>query len=373
MTTINSVGIVGLGLLGSSLAATLKAKAPKIQIHAASSSKTTDIASQKNLIDKAYNYDSLNELLHNTEMLFLCVPIQKILSILQKWECKPLKTNHRCIILDVGSTKEAICSQAKKTFTHSPQLFFIGSHPMTGSEKSGIASCDPILYENATWILCPTPEIPNSILKQTQQFLEDLGSNCLYLNTQLHDKIVAQFSHLPQLISTGLAGFLKENTTNVAKGLSIAGEGFNSMTRLAQSPFDIWKDIFETNSVHIAKDLQKFINYLKQVHQKLHSENKSELDTTFRKAQDLRNQYQASNQNFHSYSGELFVQIADVPGSLAQVLSILAKKKLNIMNTHLLKIKEQESGNLLIQFKHKQESAQALETLAQKNYQCYLR
>ncbi len=373
MKNLKTLGIVGLGLLGSSLAATIKSKDSKIKICGISSPKSLSIATENGLIDFAFSYNDIDTVLNQCDILVICTPIQHILSLLNKWKTTPLKTNHHCLILDVGSTKEIICKEASSSFRLSPNIIFIGSHPMAGSEHNGIESCDPILYENIPWILSANSDTKPHSLQQAKDFIALVGAYSFEIDPVIHDQLVSQFSHVPQLIATGLAYSISQKSSKTLEGLTIAGEGFNSMTRLAQSPFHIWKDIFATNSNNIEKHLDHMIETLIHIRSNIKNQNLEHLEQVFKTSQNIREKYAKKNQRFNPYNGELIIRIEDKPGALQLILSYLERQSLNITNIHLLTVKEQESGNLLISFKQKKEAQKALGVLINKGYFAYLR
>src|SRR5690606_25251999 len=135
---------------------------------------------------------------------------------------------------------------ARKAFPAGGPGVFIGSHPMAGSEKTGLAARDAHLFESAAWILCPEKDTPPAALETLQHFAEGLGARVLRFAPDRHDALVAQVSHLPQLLATALAATVVARD-DADEALQVAGPGFRDMTRLAASSFAVWEPILRTN------------------------------------------------------------------------------------------------------------------------------
>ncbi|MCG2821404.1 MAG: prephenate dehydrogenase/arogenate dehydrogenase family protein, partial [Candidatus Atribacteria bacterium] len=171
----------------------------------------------------------------------------------------------------------------------SKDVFFIGGHPMAGSEKCGIESANPHLFQDRTYILTPTKKSNLIATEKIFSLIKMIDANRLILDPLEHDRIVSAVSHLPQIIAVSLINAIGElairgNNNNYFKAI---GGGFRDMTRIALSPCKIWEDICDTNQENILKMIQEFRNYLGVIEDKLKND-PSSLKEEFQKASKLR-------------------------------------------------------------------------------------
>jgi prephenate dehydrogenase len=241
-----TVGIVGVGLIGGSFGLGLKAQGFGGRILGVSSPRSVDEGLRAGAIDASA---SLEEAAAEADLLFLAHPIRRIL--------EQLPEIARCaksgaLITDAGSTKRRIAEAAAEAFAASAGEFLPG-HPMAGKEGRGAAIADAELYRGATWALAPaSPDdwMPSLAAREFVGWVERLGARPLILSPEEHDRVTAMTSHLPQLLSTALAACLWDNLPDRSR-VELAGGGLRDMTRLAGSSYAIWADILETNREEI--------------------------------------------------------------------------------------------------------------------------
>jgi prephenate dehydrogenase len=255
-----SVTIYGTGLIGASFGLALKAQMPGVRVLGVDSPETLKKAQQQGAIDEAAPAGS-----PTSDLVILATPVGAILELLGNL---PVGSS---IILDVGSTKSQICRKAENR-----GLPFVGGHPMTGSEKSGPEAASADLFRGAPFFLCPASSVPNSVVAKVTRTVEVIGANPILLTAEEHDRIVAQLSHLPQLLSTLLAD-------QTAAQKDLAGPGWKSMTRLAASPFSVWKDIFATSG-SLPLELRLFTDRLRSVLDALDRGDMKEIQEMFERA-----------------------------------------------------------------------------------------
>jgi len=256
----HSVVLYGTGLMGCSLALALRKQSPEIRIYGVDDQDVLDRARKSGAIDQ------VSEIPQSVDLLILATPVSAILKRLEE-----LSADAAGLIMDVGSTKAAICEAAERR-----KLPFIGGHPMTGSERSGPDSASADLFKGAPFFLCPIHSTPKDALSKLSPILSGFGSEAVVLDAEKHDHLVAQLSHLPQILSTLLANQASSDT-------SFAGPGWKSMTRLAGSPFHVWRDILET-SHFLPHELKSFSARLNSVLESLESGNVDDLETIFKRA-----------------------------------------------------------------------------------------
>lgn len=252
------IAIIGVGLIGGSIAMGLKKHlGTKIKIIGSCSSfKRSQKSKDMGIIDETI--DSTFPLPLNTQLIIIATPIKTIISTLQQISKYSLK---KCLVMDVGSTKHAIISEAQKIFPKS--ITFIGTHPMAGSELSGFENADPNLFRNKPWIVC------SKNIKTVSKLIEILGAKMILMNSKRHDKLTSWASHLNLVSSSILINTIgkQKNWTEIAK---IASTGFRDTSRLASSNIEMKKDIILTNKdniiwslVQFQKEIEIFINLLK--------------------------------------------------------------------------------------------------------------
>ena len=253
---VNTVAIVGVGLIGGSFARALQQTGYVGRILGVSSKRTTREAIALGVIHEAV---TLDEAAARADLLFLAQPILHLIDDLAKLRGK-LKPG--ALVTDGGSTKTRICEAGRALGSQ-----FIGGHPMAGKEARGVQYATGDLFRGCNWVLTPLDEADLSrpaavwLLDRIQAF----GSKLVVLKPEVHDRVVASTSHLVQLLSTCLAVTLAD----VAEAPSVVGPAAIEMTRVAMSDFGMWADIFETNPDAIGEALGRFICNLQQARESL--------------------------------------------------------------------------------------------------------
>ena len=280
--SFKKVTIIGVGLIGGSLGLALKEKKPNFKIAGIDKQAIIEKAITRGAIDEGTV--NLEEGIKEADVVILATPVKIILDLLP--QINPF-LKKECLVTDTGSTKQKIVQKANKVL--SEDIFFIGGHPMAGSEKCGIESADPCLFHNKTYILTPAPKSNLRALEKMSLLIKMIGAKELILDPLEHDRIVSAVSHLPQIIAVSLINAIGElalrgNNNNYFKAV---GEGFKDMTRITSSSYKMWEDICETNQENILEMIQEFRNYLGILEDKLKN-NPSRLKEEFQKAKILR-------------------------------------------------------------------------------------
>lgn len=246
---MQTVAIVGVGLIGGSFGLALRAAGFSGRIVGVSRPATISKAVLIEAIDAGA---SLEEAAALADLLFLSQPISLILETLEKLGGK-LKPG--ALVTDAGSTKRRICERGSEHLGGS----FLGGHPMAGKESRGVEVAEAGLFRGRPWLVTPHGDNKLGSLR-TQEFLiwlKRIGAHVIVCSPEDHDQWVARSSHLPQILSTTLAQSLAAREDREAL-LGAAGPGLAGMTRLALSSWDIWKDILATNGDCIAEALREF-------------------------------------------------------------------------------------------------------------------
>lgn len=353
--------IVGLGLIGGSLAAAFKRKKIPEQVIGIDEPDVVARARDSKLIDQGFSADAMAEGLREAELIIVATPIKQILSLLPK--IAELATPGT-LVTDVGSTKEQIVATASNCFP--PGVYFLGGHPMTGSEKRGVENADPFLFENAIYVLTEREHVRREALDGFVEVLETIGAKVLFLPAKLHDEIAAVISHLPQFLAVSLVNFAAELDPDESLYLKLAAGGFRDMTRIASSPYDIWADICDTNAQNIREAIRQFIAVLQRTHDALGG---PDLERRFVEAARTRLSIPSDTRGFLRPHYDIAVVVEDRPGMIASIATTLADRAINIKDIQVLKVREGDAGTLRLAFESEADRQQAITLLSQKGFQ----
>ena len=248
------IAIVGLGLMGGSLAAALSGKCASIT-GIDTNAKSLEYALEKGLVVRAAA--DLEKGLDGVDAVILAAPVRTILKLLDKLAAS---IRVECLVMDLGSTKREIVARMERL---PGNLQSIGGHPMCGREVSGIQQADGQLYQNQPFILVPHSRTGEGTLNFARQVVEAAGSRLVMMEPRQHDRIVAAVSHLPYLISCGLVGTAEATATDES-GLvwEVAASGFRDTSRLAASDITMMVDILLTNRKAILNSVNMFKSQL---------------------------------------------------------------------------------------------------------------
>ncbi len=368
MREINNIAIVGVGLIGGSIGLALKRKGFKGVINGVSREESVNKAVLMGAIDRGFSYHDIAKAVEDSDVIFLCTPISRINNLIKQISVIGSKLKKDCIISDVGSTKSKLCEYAAEGFPDN--LCFIGGHPMTGSEKSGIDAADPFLFENSIYILTPGKNVPADIGHGFASFVQKLGAKVIIMDSGVHDKIAAVISHVPQLLSVALVNWAAKHNKEKPLTLQLAAGGFRDMTRIASSSFSMWKDIIETNQLEIERHLDEFINELKLMKLDLQT---GKLSKQFDSARSIRHTIPKDSKGFLRPLHEILVIVDDRPGVIAEISGALAKISININDIEVVKVREGEGGTLRLGFESLAAANKAIEVLNKLDYKTRLR
>lgn len=250
---MQTVAIVGVGLIGGSFGLALREAGFRGRILGVSSAATLRAAAARGAVDEGA---SLEDASVSADLILLATPIQQIVEHLPR---VMELARASAVVTDVGSTKRAITQRAAAS---RGRATFIGGHPMAGKESRGVESAEASLFKGRPWLL--TLEQRTAAADLLMEWIERIGAEPVLMTAEQHDRLVAASSHLPQMISTALAYSLARRTD--AEGVvSAAGPGLQDMVRLARSGADIWRDIAATNKDEILAALDAFAGQLAEV------------------------------------------------------------------------------------------------------------
>jgi prephenate dehydrogenase len=244
--------ILGAGLLGGSVGLAMRKRELADAIHVWSPSPSTRASCEEADWCDVVHEDPL-EACNEADLVVLCAPVDKIPALME--EIAPV-CGEGCLITDVGSTKASIAAMGNRLFPAQAPASFIGSHPMAGSEKSGLSFADADLFSDKTCILTPTSDAVSGILR-LRSFWESLGMVLFECPPDEHDQIVAHVSHLPHAVAAILCLSLSKAPEN---WIRCAGAGLRDTTRIAGGDPQLWAAIFRANE-HAVRDA---LDHMKQ-------------------------------------------------------------------------------------------------------------
>lgn len=360
-------GFISLGLIGGSIARAIKKNEPDAVIVAynrspealdeAIADKVVDVAVYQATFERG-DYSAFS----TCDYLFLCAPVQKNEEFLEKMMSSLSKN---CIITDVGSVKTGIHNCVERLGLTSQ---FIGGHPMAGSERVGYTNSKASLLHNAYYILTPTKDVPQEKVDAYKALVESFGALALILSYEQHDYIVAAISHLPHVIAASLVNLVKQSDYEEGLMKMVAAGGFKDITRIASSSPTMWQQICLTNTDNIRTLLRDYINYLENVDDKLEAEAGNDIYDIFDTAREYRDSFTVAGSGPIKVSHIITVDIADEPGAIAAVATILALNGINIKNIGILHNREYQGGDLKIEFWVADDLEKAVTILEGKNY-----
>ena len=359
--SFHTIGFIGLGLIGGSIAKKMKSNQPDIKIYATAHHKET--------IEEAYR-DGLIENNHllpltafqDCDYIFLCAPVQKNLEYLR--ELKDIIRDD-CIITDVGSTKTEIHEEVVRL---QMEANFIGGHPMAGSEKTGISSAVPTLLENAYYIITPTLKTPKDTITEFRDFVLSLGAIPLILDYKTHDYSTAAISHLPHLIAYTLVNLVRQCDDEQETMKTIAAGGFKDITRIASSSPVMWQNICASNREPILTLMDKYIALLKELRGYIEASDEQALMDFFRQAKDYRDSITLPSVKSPTVCYECYVDLIDENGGIAAITGLLAKAEIGIKNISIVNNREVEEGVLQLVFPDRQTLTRAQRLLKNEGY-----
>jgi len=276
------VAIIGVGLMGGSLGLALRKNGmAKSVIGLGRNSTRLAQAKKKGAIDQGTT--DWKSGVSKADLVVICTPVGKILPILKEL------VGHfpdGCLITDVGSTKKSIVKGAEKILRHRKnKVFFIGSHPMAGSEHYGIEAAKKDLYNNSLCLVTPDKSSHQKAVRRIKKLWESVGCRVLKISPEIHDESVAAISHFPHVLAASLVNTVARMDKH---NRILASGGFRDTTRIASSLPQIWTDICMDNNLSILNALGLFEKELNEFKTFIQNKNSKEIYKKFHSAKKFR-------------------------------------------------------------------------------------
>jgi len=274
------IGIIGLGLIGSSLALKIDKIYNDIYIYGEDICESNlNYAVENKIIKSKLEEKDYSKL----DILFLAIPVDEILNVLATVLDR---VGNNTLVVDLGSTKKPVCDLVNNNQNRSK---FLAAHPIAGTEFSGPMSADSSLYDNKTIILCEIEKTENKLLTMAKELFLSIGMNIKEMKADEHDKHIAYVSHLSHITSFMLGKTVMDKEKDEETIYDMAGSGFESTVRLGKSSPSMWTPIFHQNKKNIVDALNEYLKNIKNFKHLIETENLSEIFNEMKEINGIKN------------------------------------------------------------------------------------
>jgi len=360
----NKVAIIGLGLIGGSIAKALHNKLGfRHIIGVDTDQQALEAATEQGIISAGFT--APNAEVYSSDLIFVCTPLKHTFKVITEL------TEHvkdTCIITDTGSTKEEITGLVN-SMVRPP--CFIGGHPMAGTERSGFANSYGHLFENAYYILTPCDSATGDALEKLCAIVEGIGAIPIVMSAKEHDIATGGISHVPHVIAAGLVNLVEEMDEGKGRMQMLAAGGFRDITRIASSDPLMWENIVFSNKVHVIEIMERFQKILDGFIQRLQNGGFDDVRKYFKDAGQFRDTISDRMQGLIQPLYRLIVDVRDEPGVIGEIAMLLGSNKINIKNISVSNSRELEQGCLIVDLSDGNSTNIAFDLLVDKGYKVY--
>lgn len=350
---MKKIAIFGVGLIGGSLALCYKGKPEFTVVGHSPNPNSVQKLLKRNVVD--YATTNMAEAVDGADYIFLCVPVGNLEEYVQKLMNLPLKKG--CIITDVGSTKASITESAAAHLKDG--YFFIGGHPMAGSERHGVEAASSHLFENAFYVLTPAEGTPQAEVDRLTSLLSITKAQIVQVGAREHDDIVGAISHLPHIIAVALVNQIRGYNESNPLYQNLAAGGFRDITRIASSEPTIWRDILVNNRGVLLKLLKDWNEEISRFVQLLEMSDGEGIAEQFQLAGEFRSKLPERRKGVLTSLFDIYVDIPDHPGIIGSITSLLGNSRINLSNIQIIESREDVPGILRLSFRSQEEADRA--------------
>jgi len=350
---VDRIAVIGLGVIGGSLGLALKARKSAREVVGYDCSPCArQEAEEIGAVDRVAV--DLAGAVEGAEVVILAIPVGKMVEVAEELKryVKP-----GAIVTDTGSVKGSLVDAMEAIFH--PRAFFVGGHPMAGSEKSGIKGADPYLLENAVYVLTPTPRTDRKALELLETLFRALGARVLRLDPWEHDLMVGAISHLPHLLAASLVRTAAVVSREHPHTLMLAAGGFRDTTRIASGDPALWRDILLANREALLQVLALWEREIKALRGFIVRGDKEKLQEALEEARSIRDRIPAHKKGLLPALHELVVVVPDRPGIIGLLGTALGSRGINIIDIEILRVREGEGGSIRLGFTTPEAASQA--------------
>ncbi|MEI4768386.1 prephenate dehydrogenase [Psychrobacillus sp. FJAT-51614] len=352
-----TVFIIGLGLIGGSLALSLKRNHETFIIGYDADGKTLRTAKRIGIIDEmGVQLKDASEL---ADIIIFATPVNETIRLIQEMPKWQLKKN--VIVTDTGSTKKVIMKAALKL--KEAGITFIGGHPMAGSHKSGVEAARAHLFENAYYMLTPFPDVKEEQIITLLDLLQVTKAKIVQVDAEEHDHMTAVVSHFPHLVAASLVHQLAGENDAFPFTKQLAAGGFRDLTRIASANPIMWRDITVQNRQELSNQLQNWTEEMIKLQNLLLHAEPEEIEAYFSTAKEVRDNLPITQGAMFTVY-DLYVDVPDYPGVISEITGYLAKDNISITNLRIVETREDIFGILVVSFQSMEDRAKAVECIA---------
>jgi prephenate dehydrogenase len=317
--------VIGIGLVGGSLAAALRAlpRPPRVT-GVDRDARTRALAVERGVVDEALAPEKADAALLVADLVVIATPV----SAAGEWLTRLGRLDYAGVVTDVASTKAAITAAAVRDL--GARAIFIGGHPMAGSERSGVEAADPELFRGAYYVLCPAEDTPAEAYSRLHHLVTSIGARAIAISPDAHDRAVAAISHAPHVAASALTNLAAERTGDGEDVLRLAAGGFKDMTRIAAGSPELWAGICMDNRDAVIGALTDLSAQLEGFAALLASGDRSGLRDWLDRAAQVRRALPARWVPASARLHELTVAMTDRPGAVSTITQAAARAGCNI-------------------------------------------
>lgn len=323
----DSANVVGLGLIGGSIAQALSTRGWVVHGVDEDPNIATQAVAMGIVADSEMDKDAV--------VSFVTTPVTSIPRVVHH-----VLAETTGLVTDVGSVKGNVCGEIDD-----PR--FVGGHPMAGSELHGLSGSDPDLFTGATWVLTPTKSTSDDTFRGVAGIVKSLGAEVMVLDPTRHDQLVAVVSHVPHLTAATLMGLAAKESEESLAVLRLAAGGFRDMTRVASGSAPIWIDICRENRESIVTALGEMIDGLSRMRSIVEQGRHDDLLEELQRAREARANLPGRISDLTDVV-EVRIPISDRSGSAAEIFAVAAELGVNIANFEVAHSVEGSSGVLVL-------------------------
>ncbi|HEX7066544.1 MAG TPA: prephenate dehydrogenase [Bacillales bacterium] len=363
----NRVFVIGLGLIGGSLALAIKKQHPSSVIVGYDVNREqADLAASLGVIDEQAS--RIEEGAETADFVIIAAPVLKAEEVIEHLLSCSFKDG--AIITDVGSTKHEIMKKAERF--HDNDVTFIGGHPLAGSHKTGVAAANAHLFENAFYVLITNGFALQEATAQLKCLLSGTKATFIEMSSEEHDRIVGAISHFPHIVAAGLVHHLANMDTERFDVRDLAAGGFRDITRIASASPAMWHDVLIHNRSVLLDLMEKWQAEMAEVKAMIENVDSQQIFAYFENAKQYRDMLPQRKKGALPPLFDLYVDVPDYPGIIAKVTDLIARAGISITNIGIIEMREDIIGVLRMSFRSDEDREHAEEVLNEQNYKTYL-
>lgn len=357
------IGIIGLGLIGGSLAKAWQDH-PDVEVVAIDREEETIQQALKDGTIVAGSTEMEEELLVSCDVILLCVPVGQVIPMVKQLCQLPLQSG--TIITDTGSTKCGVMEGVSEFIQE--HLHFIGGHPMAGSHRSGYCAASPSLLANAFYVITPFPTTPKAAVERLVNLLRITKVNVIEMEWQVHDQVVGAVSHYPHVLAAAMVNMVARYNKDEPLYHLLAAGGYKDFTRIAASNWEMWRDIVLNNRHVLLTYMDELRKDLDRLAQAIRHDESDYIEHFFQAAKEARQSLPERKRGGLLTWYDCYVDVPDHPGVIAEITVLLANGGFNLRNITILENRDGVLGALCLTFRQKEEMEGAMALLEEHGY-----